>query len=99
MVAPGVGPGLDRGEAVAAVVVGHAAPGAREVRVEWGRPVVPLVQVSARGVRLPDLDERVAQWLPIGVEQSTRHRDALAQWLTVVLARQVVVTFLDTLRT
>ena len=70
VVAPRVGPGLDRHEAVAPLVVGHAAPGAGEVRVQRRRPAVPAVAVAARGVGLPDLDQRVAQRLALGVEDT-----------------------------
>ena len=59
VVPPRVGAGLDRDEAVAALVVGEAAAGAGEVRVERRRVLVDLVPVAAGGVRLPDLDERV----------------------------------------
>ena len=59
VVAPRVGAGLDRDEAVAALVVGEAAAGAGEVRVERRRVLVDLVRVAAGRVRLPDLDERV----------------------------------------
>ena len=60
VVLPGIGAGLDRDEAVAAVVVGHDAAAAREVRVERRRVLVDAMAVAAGRVGLPDLDQRVA---------------------------------------
>ena len=60
VVAPRIRARLDRDEAVAAVVVGQAAAGAGEVRVERRRVLVDVVVVAAGRVRLPDLDERAA---------------------------------------
>ena len=91
VVPPRVGAGLDRDEPVPALGVGEAAAGAGEVRVERRRVLVALVEVAAGGVRLPDLDQRVAA--PAGRPSSTRPRDddALAQRLAVVLAGEVGV--------
>ena len=70
----GYGPGLDRDEAVAPLVVGDAAPDAGEVRVERRRVAVPAVAVAAGGVGLPDLDQRVAERPPVAVEHAARRR-------------------------
>ena len=91
VVAPRVGAGLHRHEAVAAVVVGETAAGAGEVRVERRRMPVDLVVVAAGGVRLPHLDERAADRPPVLVEHSAGDDDPLAERLAFVLARQVVV--------
>ena len=91
MVAPRVRSRLDRREAVASIVVGDRATRAGEVRVERGGPAVPAVLVASGGVRLPDLDERAAQGLPLGVEHAAAERDSLADRLAGVLAREVVV--------
>jgi len=60
VVAPRVLAGPNGDEAVASFVVGEAAAGAAEVGIERGRVVVDLVAVATGGVRLPDLNERVA---------------------------------------
>ena len=85
----GYGPGLDRGEPVAAVVVGQAAADAGEVRVDRRRVLVALVDVAARGVGLPDLDELAAHRPAVAVEDPAGDDDPLADRLTVVLDRQV----------
>ena len=91
VVAPRVRPGLDREEAVATLVVGQAAPGAGEVGVQRRRPVVDDVLVAPAGVGLPDLDQRVAQRLALGVEHPAGDDDPLADRLALVLGRQVGV--------
>ena len=52
---------------------------------------IDIVLVAARSVRLPDLDELAAQWLSIRVRDTTGDDDALAERLSVVLQRKVVV--------
>ena len=91
MVAPWVRAGLDRDEAVAALVVGEAAAGAGEVRVERRGVLVDLVPVAAGRVRLPDLDQRVAHRPAVLVEHAAGDDDPLAERLALVLARQVAV--------
>ena len=89
VVAPRVGAGLDRREAVAAVAVGEAAAHAGEVRVERRRVLVALVDVAAGGVGLPDLDELVAHRPAVAVEHATGHDHPLAHRLAGVLDGQV----------
>src|SRR3954469_22088118 len=97
MVSPRIRAGSDRHERIPAVVVGHAAPGAREVRVERGVPGIPAVLVAPGGVGLPDLDEGVAQRPAGGVEDAPRDRDALADRVAGLLAGEVVVALVDAL--
>ena len=59
-VAPRVGAGLDGAEEVVAVRVGQRAAAAAEIRIDRRDVPVLLVPVAAAGVRLPDLDQRVA---------------------------------------
>ena len=54
-------------------------------------PLVALVAVAPGGVGLPDLDQRVAERLPVAVEDAARDDDPLAERLALVLAREVVV--------
>src|SRR5574341_400876 len=81
VVAPRVFPGPD----------GDGAAGTREVRVDGGVVLVGLVRVAARGVRLPDLDQRVRHGLAALVEHAAADDDALAERIALVLAREVVV--------
>jgi hypothetical protein len=57
LVAPGVRAGLDGGERVPSRVVGQAAAGAGEVRVQWRGVLVALVHVPTGRVGLPDLHQ------------------------------------------
>ena len=89
VVAPRIGPGLDRGEAVAAVGVGQAAADAGEVRVERGRVLVALVDVAAGRVGLPDLDQLAGAPAAVAVEHPAGDDDPLADRLAAVLDGQV----------
>src|SRR3954447_17381665 len=86
VVLPGVRPWLDRDELVAPVVIGHAAPAPAEVRVERSRMLIALMAIAPAGIRLPDLDQRVAHRLSVSIEQAAMDDDALADRLAVVLA-------------
>src|SRR5690606_33200254 len=77
-VAPRIGPRLDGAEAIAAVLVGEAAPVAVEIGIERGDIIVDDMAVAAPGIRLPDLDEDIGH-RPAGlVHDAAVHDDALA---------------------
>ena len=77
------------------LVVGQAAAGAGEVRVERRGMLVALVRVPAGGVGLPDLDELAAHRAPVTVEHAPGHPDPLAQRLAGVLPGEVGVDLGD----
>ena len=89
VVLPRVGAGLDGGEAVGAVGAGDAAADAGEVGVQRCRVLVPLVDVAAGGVRLPDLHQLAGDGTAVAVEHPAGDDDAFAQRLAVVLDGQV----------
>src|SRR5438128_12462780 len=95
MILPRIRAWLDRDEAIPAVVVGEAATGAGEVRVEWRRVLVILVEVAAGGVRLPDLHDRVPQRSSVAVEHAAGDDDPLADRLAGMLAGQVMIELGD----
>src|ERR671915_60675 len=97
MVLPRVRARLDRDEAIAALVVGHAPSRTGEIRVERGRMAVHVVLVASRGVRLPDLDQGVAYGAPVSVEDPAVQDHPLPERLALVLPRQVVVDLADAL--
>ena len=74
VVAPRVGAGLDRHEAVAPVGVGQAAAQPGEVRVERRGMAVAVVPVATAAVALPQLDERVAHRAPVLLEHAAVRR-------------------------
>ena len=86
-----VGAGADRRETVRAVGVGEAAPGAGEVGVECARPAVADVAVPARGVGLPQLDQRAGDRSTARVEEATGDDDPLPDRLAAGTDRQVGV--------
>ncbi len=93
VVEPGIGAGLDGAEVVIAVRVGDRPAAAAEIRVERAEVDVLLVAVAARGVGLPDLDQRVGHRPAVFVEHAAVDDDALAHRHAAVLEvhRQVVV--------
>ena len=98
MVAPGVGPGLDADEAVAAVGVGHELAVAVEVRIERRVVLVAAVEVAAGRVRLPDLDQRIAHRLAVLVRHAAGDDDLLAERRAGAVARQVGIERLEQAR-
>ncbi len=95
MVAPGVSAGFDGDEAVAPLAVGQAAAGTVEVGVERSVMAIDVVAVAARSVRLPDLDEAVADGPSVLIEQSPADDDPLPGGSAAVLRREVVVVLPD----
>ena len=89
VVLPRIGPRLDRGEPVVAVVVGQAAADAGEVRVDRRGMLVALVDVAPGGVGLPDLDELAAHRPAVAVDDPAGDHHPLADRLAGVLDGQV----------
>src|SRR5579883_1402842 len=75
----GIGAGLDRAKDVPALVVGHRAPDADEIRVERRAVLVGVVAVAPGTVRLPELDEGAAHRTAILVEDAAGEVDELAE--------------------
>ena len=97
VVAPGVGAGLDRGEAVDAVFIGHAAAGAEEVRIDRRVVLVGGVDIAAGGVCLPEFQHSVWYRATVIAEHATGDDDAFAEWLAVApaVSGEVVVQGVD----
>ena len=78
MIAPRVGPGLDREEPILPVGSGAALPDAQKVGIERsGERGLTPVHVAATRIGLPDLDERVGEWIAVLVEYASRDDAAL----------------------
>src|SRR5258706_9191697 len=75
---PWIGPRSNRQEPVDAVFIRQAAPYAQEVRVERPGPLIPFVEVTTRGISLPDLQEGIGDRIATVVEYAARYNDALA---------------------
>ena len=71
----------------------HCAPiaGAGKAGIERRIVSVVLVPVTAGGIALPDLDQRVRHRAIVFVEDPAADDDALAKRVTGVLAREVAV--------
>ncbi len=91
VVPPRVRAGLDRRERVAAVRVGQRAPDPDEAGVERSRPLVAEVAVAARGVGLPDLQQRVRHRPAAAVADLPEHDDPLPDRLHCGLSGEVCV--------
>ena len=59
---------------------------------------VDVVAVASGGVRLPDLDERIADRPAVLVEHASRDDDALAERLAAGLPGEIVVELADAVR-
>ena len=84
VIAPRIGAGLDGDEFVIAVLVGHGAAGAGEIRIERRRVLIDDMDVAAGGIGLPDFDQRIRHRARVLVEHMAVHDDALAERLAVL---------------
>src|SRR6202043_3980486 len=84
MVAPGIGAGLDRLEAIVPLGIAEHPADAAEMRVERRVVLVALVVIAPGRVGLPDLDHRVGDALSVLVEDRAGDDDALAHRLVPV---------------
>src|ERR1700687_1400742 len=86
VVAPWVSAGFDGDEPVPPVPVGQATAGAGEVRVERRTVGVLGIHISAGGMGLPHLHQRVTHRVSVAVDDATADDDPLAERLSFMLA-------------
>ncbi len=91
MIVPGIGAGLDGLEPIGSVGVGEAPSHPCEVLVQGRWMRVPLVDVPACGIRLPDLNEPMWDWTALLVEDAAGDDDPFPQRLADVLPGQVAL--------
>ena len=51
--------------------------------------LIPLVQITSCGIGLPDFDQRFANRTTIFIQHLPADNNALAEWLTLALSRQI----------
>src|SRR6266516_7844997 len=81
VILPGICTRANRQEPVDPFFIRQTASHAEEVRIEWPRPLVPFVEVTASSVGLPDLQERFRHRIPTVVKHAACHNDALSDRL------------------
>src|SRR6266852_3666241 len=91
VIEPGIGPRLDGHEPISAIFVRQRAARPAEVWIEWRRVLVPLMQIAACGIRLPDLDQGVRYRTSVVIQYLAGDDDALALRLSRMLAREGIV--------
>ncbi|MNF27343.1 hypothetical protein D3C84_79950 [compost metagenome] len=98
-VAPWIGAGLDRAEAVVAITVGQRTANAAEIRVKRGQVAVLLVPVAATGIGLPHFHQGMGNRLAVLITHATGDNDAFADWqATVIEVQQQIVIVLTHLQ-
>src|SRR4051812_23623522 len=92
-IAEGVGARLDGAEEIIAVVVGHGAAAAAEIGIDRCDIGVVAMTVTAAGIGLPDLDQRVANGAAVAVEDMAVDDGLFTDRLAVlgVVQEQVVI--------
>ena len=95
MVAPRIRAGLDRDEAIVALVVGEGAARAQEIRIERRRMIVARVAIASRRIGLPDLHQGMRHAAAVFIHHPAGHDDALALWRLGEMQRQVVIGLAD----
>src|SRR5215469_9572638 len=93
MIEPGICTGLDGDETVHAMFIGQGSTRTTKVRIERGGMLVLNMPIPSGGVRLPNLDECIRNGPPVAVENAPAYDDAFTDWLTWVLAGQIVIVF------
>src|SRR5579863_9175942 len=81
VVLPRIRSRTNRQEPIDAIFVRQTAAHAEKVRIEWPRPLIPFVQVTTRGIGLPDFQERIRHRNPTVVKHTPGHNNALANGL------------------
>lgn len=97
VVAPRIGPGLDRGEAILAVRIGHATARTIEVRIHWRWVLITFMNIAARGIGLPKFKQRVRNRPAVFIKYAPFYDNALPKRLAVggAIPGQVVVERAD----
>ena len=72
---------MDRLESILSLRVGRASAGADEVGIERCGTLIALVEISARGIGLPELDESPGIWPAFFLEQPAGDDNALSERL------------------
>ncbi len=86
---------LDGDEAVDSIFVGERASGPGKIRIQWRRMLIDGVNVTPRRIRLPQFNQRARNRTAVAVQHAPGHDNALAQWLTRMLTREIVVRLAD----
>src|SRR6266508_2784668 len=78
MIEPRIGAGLDREITIFTLLIGHAASRADEIRIQRRIMLVDGMMITAGGVRLPNLDERIWHWPSPFLQHASDDNDPLA---------------------
>lgn len=89
MILPRVGARPNCHEAVMPALVGKRLTHADKVRVEGRVMLIPLVEISSRGVGLPDFDQRFTNRPAILIPELSAHNDAFTEWLAFAMMSEV----------
>src|ERR1700675_468210 len=72
-----------------AILIGECVAAAFEIRIERRIMLIHIVPVAARGISLPDLDQRACNRPSIFIHHPPTNDDALTKRLAVVLASEI----------
>src|SRR4030095_6329058 len=93
MIEPRIGAGLDREITIFTLLIGHAASGAGEIRIQRRIMLVDGMMITAGGVRLPDLDERIWHGPSPFLQNAADDDDALAHGFFVSIGSPRKIVF------
>src|SRR5712692_567718 len=95
MISPRIFARLNRDEPISAFAVSERVSAASKIRIEGSIVLVDFVQVTSRGVGLPDFDECVRNRPAVFIQHPSAHDDPFAERLTGMLPRQVAGFHID----
>src|SRR5262245_35537801 len=91
MIEPRVRAGFDGHKPISPLIVGQRPPCAREIWIERRRVIVDAMRIPARGIRLPDLHERVGNRTRILIQHAPLYDDSFSLRFALVLPREIAV--------
>ncbi len=80
VISPRVRAGFDGDKTVGSLSVRQQPSAAGEIRIEWRAVIVEVMLIAPRGICLPQLDQRAANWMAVIVDNFPAHDDPFAEW-------------------
>ena len=85
IVHPWIGTGFDRAEKVIAMLIRDRAPATAEIGVERAKIDILFVPIAARGIGLPNLDQRLGHRARVFVQNPAVQNDPLAHRIAAMV--------------
>src|ERR1700730_11797691 len=95
VISPRISARPDRNKSEVAVLIGERVTTAFEIGIQRRIVLIHVMPVAARGISLPDFDQRVRSRSSVFIQHATANDDALAKWFAMVLSSEVTGHHID----